>query len=91
MSRQKGFELAVVVVLFGMGCFVIMGFSGEKRICTEDQINYCVEQVKENLETCADGESCNTDLLNWFENSCMADAIQCSPETIGKVMDEMGW
>ena len=91
MSRQKVFEVAVVAVLLSMGSFVIMGFTAEKQSCTEDQIEYCVEQVKENMETCVDDESCNADLLGWFEGSCMAEAIHCDQERIESVMDELGW
>ena len=91
MSRRQVFELTVVVVLLGMHCFFIMGFTGEKRFCTEGQVNYCVEQVKGNLETCGESESCKADLFNWFENSCMTVAFKCSSETIEMVMEEIVW
>ena len=89
MSRQRIFEIAVVCVLLGMGCFVVMGFSTEKRSCTEDQIEYCVEQVRENMAGC-EQEGCR-DLFNWFEDSCMIQGIQCDSEKVESVMTEMGW
>ena len=89
MSRQRIFEIAVVCVLLGMGSIVVMGFSTEKINCTEDQIDYCMEQVRENMVTCQE-EGC-TELFNWFEDSCMTRAIQCDSEKVESVMAELGW
>ena len=88
MSRHRIFEIVVIIALLSLGTFVVTGFTAEKETCTDEQINYCVKQVKKNLAECK-GQGCY-ELFDWFENTCMIEASQCNPEKVVTVMMEMG-
>ena len=90
MDSRKILVGLVVVILVTFGSLVVMGFMSGKKGCTPEQVDYCIEEASANIDSCQD-DGCIRDLLGWFENDCMSQAIHCDSDAIDKAFEKLGW